>query len=103
MSQTFNSMAHRCGRRRVSFSWRIAAGAWTTWEALHESLLAYRRYERLTSTGIPHDTALRKAMRVASAPTDGRRTTAQQGHCSCSDHGSGLPGSARIGNLAYVT
>jgi hypothetical protein len=103
MSQTFDSIARRCGRQRVSLSWRIAAGAWTTWQALRESLLAYRRYERLTYRGVPHDTALRTAMAVASASADGRRTTAQQDHCACGDRGTEQRGSARIGNLAYVT
>jgi len=33
-------------------------------DALHEALTAHRHYERLTSRGVPHDIALRKALGI---------------------------------------
>jgi len=35
------------------------------WDALREGITAHRHYEQLTSRGIPHDTAIRHALRIS--------------------------------------
>jgi hypothetical protein len=45
----------------------IAAGLRTIWDALREAIAADRRYERLRSMGIPHDTAIRQALGISRA------------------------------------
>jgi hypothetical protein len=35
------------------------------WDALREGITAHRHYEQLTSRGIPHDTAIRQALRIS--------------------------------------
>lgn len=48
--------------------WAIAAALQSSWEAFREALAAHRHYERLTSRGVPHDTALREALGFGSCP-----------------------------------
>jgi hypothetical protein len=52
-------------------------------DALHEALTAHRRYERLTSRGVPHDIALRQALGIDPAAcgcrtADGGRSAAPE-------------------------
>jgi hypothetical protein len=48
-------------------------------DALHEALTAHRHYERLTSRGVPHDVALRKALGIDASAYGCRTAEADQG------------------------
>src|SRR3981189_595540 len=58
------------------FSWPPLAALRTVYDALCEGLAAYRQYERLTSRGIPHDTAIRGALGVGHKHLRGARKIA---------------------------
>jgi len=49
----------------------------TIYGALRDGLAAHRRYERLRSRGVPHETAIRKALDVCPTPIEhkGRNCT----------------------------
>jgi hypothetical protein len=42
--------------------WPVVTGLRAVCGVLHEGLIAYRRYERLRSRGMPHETALTEAV-----------------------------------------
>ena len=43
----------------------IATKLRAVWDALREGIAAHRQYEQLTSRRIPHDTAIRQALRIS--------------------------------------
>ena len=66
---------HTESRRPTSASlWPIVTAPGMILDALREGLAAHRRYEHLRSRGVPHDTALRKALGMGPSPShEGRQ------------------------------
>jgi hypothetical protein len=114
-------LARLTARRAAFSSWRIATALRTIWDAWREGLAAHRQYEQLKSRGIPHDTALRAAIGLRHPAGDVRPAAPRQVSCALtanSHSGETItlcgkdvsspfdlaprPGSAGIGNLAYV-
>ena len=115
-------LARSGGPQKASSPWRVATLLPTLWDALRESLSAWRQYEHLTSRGIPHDPALRQAIGLAHPPSDAPPAVPRRRSClrtagrpgaetitrrrqdfpDAPDQTVRTPASARIGNLAYV-
>jgi len=59
------SLTGRSAPPTAALSWSAATALRTTWDVLRDGLAAYRQYERLRSSGIPHETALRAALGIS--------------------------------------
>ena len=70
------SLTRRSSQPIAPFFWLPLAALRTVYDALCEGLAACRKYERLTSRGIPHDTAIRAALGVGHRHSCGARKMA---------------------------
>jgi hypothetical protein len=66
--------------RPTAATWQITTRLRNIRGTLRESLAAYRQYEHLRSSGIPHDMAVREALGVGPIPWQARREGAKPLH-----------------------
>ena len=56
---------------------KIVTALLAMWDAWREALVAHRRYEHLSSRGMPHDKALKEALGLGPSPSRTPRETAK--------------------------
>jgi hypothetical protein len=94
---------HHCrkaGSISPFWSWPIPEALWNLYDALREAVVAHRRYERLRSRGVPHDTALREALGMGHSIRECRLS--EHGQRRLPDNAAWLEASASIGALSFM-
>lgn len=68
LAQSYHGATCRSARPRAGWSSPPLAALRGTFDALRESFVACRAYERLRARGMPHDSAIREALGIGVDP-----------------------------------